>query len=112
MEVLITAVVFTSGAIAVIWAFNIGIFAVTDAENVDLALNIAQIKMEEIKNTVFASLADSGPAADADFPLFSITVNVAESQNPMQVDVTVAWEVKGGAASLTLTTLAAEYGTV
>lgn len=112
LEVLIAAVILTVGVAALVWAFSAGIFATTDIEDVDLALNIAQAKMEEIKNTAFASLADSGPAADAYFPRFSTTVNVAEGQNPMQVDVTVAWQVKGSAASFTLTTLAADYGTV
>jgi len=95
--------------VAIIWALNSGIYATSDVENVDLALNIAQAKMEEIKNTAFGSLADSGPTADVNFPRFSTTVNVAEGQNPMQVDVTVAWEVKGGQTSIVLTTLVANY---
>jgi hypothetical protein len=94
---------------AIIWALNSGIYATSDIENVDLALNIAQAKMEEIKNTAFGSLADSGPTADANFPRFSTTVNVAEGQNPMQVDVTVSWQVKGGQTSIILTTLVASY---
>lgn len=109
LEVLIAAVVLSTGTAAILWAFNAGLYAATDVENVDLALNIAQAKMEEIKNTAFAGLADSGPAADTDFPRFSTTVNVAEGQDPMQVDVTVAWPVKGGETSIVLTTLVATY---
>jgi prepilin-type N-terminal cleavage/methylation domain-containing protein len=112
LEVLIATVIFTIGMTAIIWALNSGIYATSDIENVDLALNIAQAKMEEIKNTAFASLADSGPTADSNFPSFSVTVNVAEGQNPMQVDVTVAWSVRGGTTSFALTTLVADYGTV
>ena len=92
-------------------AFNMGMFASTDVENVDLALNIAQAKMEQLKNTAFTSLVDSGPAADANFPRFSTTVNVAEGQNPKQIDVTVNWDVKGGSTGFTLTTLIADYST-
>ena len=84
-------------------------FAFSDIENVDLALNIAQAKMEEIKNTAFGSLSDSGPTADANFPRFSTTVKVAEGQNPMQVDVTVVWSVLGSSTNITLTTLVANY---
>lgn len=109
LEVLIAAVIFTIGVTAIIWALNSGIYAAGGIENVDLALNIAQAKMEEIKNTAFGNLTDSGPAADANFPRFSTTVNVAEGQNPMQADVTVAWPVKGGSTSVTLTTLVANY---
>jgi len=111
LEVLIATVILTVGVAAIIWAFSAGMYATTDIENVDLALNIAQAKMEQIKNTPFASLADSGPTADANFPRFSITVNVAEGQNPMQVDVTVNWNVKGGSTGFTLTTLTADYST-
>lgn len=111
LEVLIATVIFTIGVTAIIWAFNAGMFASADVENVDLALNIAQAKMEEVKNTPFANLADSGPTADANFPRFSTTVNVAEGQNPKQVDVTVNWDVKGGSTGFTLTTLIADYST-
>lgn len=109
LEALIAAVIFTIGVTAIIQAFNLGLYAAADIENIDLALNIAQAKMEEIKNTAFAALADSGPAADADFSRFSTTVNVAEGQNPRQADVTVNWNGKGGQTGLVLTTLIADY---
>ena len=109
MEVMIAVVILAGGTIAVCQAFSSGLLASADAENVDLALNIAQAKMEQIKNTSFASLADSGPAADPNFANFNVTVNVAEGQNPMAVDVTVAWNVSGGQTNVTLTTLAANY---
>ncbi len=114
LEVLIATIILTVGVIAICGAFNAGIFASADIENVDLALNIAQAKMEEIKNTPFADLADSGPVpADSDpassLARFNVTVDVAEGQNPMQVDVTVAWDVKGGQTDITLTALIADY---
>ena len=109
LEILLSTVVFSAGMVVILWAFSTGIFASSDVENIDLALNIAQAKMEELKNTPFAGLADSGPTADADFPRFSTTVNVAEGQDPMQVDVTIAWSVKGSQTSVTLTTLVANY---
>lgn len=111
MEVLITTIILAIGVAGIIWAFSAGMYATTDVENIDLALNIAQAKMEEIKNTAFASLADSGPAVDANFPRFSTTVNVAEGQNPMQIEVTVNWDVQGGSTGFTLTTLIADYST-
>lgn len=63
--------------------------------------------MEDLKNTAFASLADSGPTADSNFSRFNVTVNVSEGQDPMQVAVTVRWSVKGGQNSIILTTLVA-----
>ena len=109
LEVLITIIILTVGVIALVSAFSSGIFATADIENVDLALNIAQAKMEEIKDTAFASLADSGSTADANFSNFNVTVDVAEGDDPMQVDVTVSWNVKGGQTGIALTTLVANY---
>jgi Tfp pilus assembly protein PilV len=106
---MIAMIIFTAGIIAVVQAFNAGFLSSEDASNVDLALNIAQAKMEEIKNSSFSSIADSGPAADATFSNFNLTVNAAEGQNPMRVDVTVNWNVKGGQANVALTSLVANY---
>lgn len=109
LEVLITLIILAVGVIAISQAFSAGLFAATDVENVDLALNIARAKIEEIKNTDFVGLVDSGPSPDPNFSNFNVTVDVAEGQNPMQVDVTVAWNVKGGQTGITLTTLVTDY---
>lgn len=106
---MIALVILAGATIAVCRAFSSGILASGDAENVDLALNIAQAKMEALKNNGFAALADSGPAPDPNFSNFNVTVNVAEGQNPMQADVMVAWNVPGGQTNVTLTTLIANY---
>lgn len=111
LEALIAIIIFSTAVIAICWAFSTGIFSASGAEDVDLALNIAQAKLEQLRNTAFASLADSGPAADSNFSNFNVTVNVAEGQNPMQVDVTVTWNTKGGQANVNLTTLIANYST-
>jgi prepilin-type N-terminal cleavage/methylation domain-containing protein len=109
LEVLIALVAFVTGVVMIAWAISAGIFASTDIEGTDLALNIARANMEIIKDTAYAGLADSGPAADPNFSDFDVTVDVAEGQNPMQVDVTVTRDVKGGQTSLVLTTLVADY---
>lgn len=109
LEVMIALIILAGATIAVCQAFSSGILASGDVENVDLALNIAQAKAEVLKNNGFAALADSGPATDPNFSNFNVTVNVAEGQNPMQADVTVAWNVPGGQTNVTLTTLIANY---
>lgn len=112
LEVMLAMFLFTVGIVSIIRVFNTGLIASSDVENVDLALNIAQKKMEEIKNTPFASLADSGPAAaDSMFPFsnFNVTVDVTEGQNPMPVNVAVNWNVSGGTASVNLATLVTNY---
>lgn len=109
LEVLIALIIITAGTLAIIQAFSSGLLASGDVENVDLALNIAQAKMEQIKDTSFASLADSAPIADLNFPDFTVALNVAEGQDPMRAEVTVAWNVKGGQANVTLTSLLTNY---
>ncbi|MGB2879846.1 MAG: prepilin-type N-terminal cleavage/methylation domain-containing protein [Candidatus Omnitrophota bacterium] len=109
IEIIITAAIIAVGVVAIAGAFNAGLRTRADVENVDLALNIAQAKMEEVKNTDYSSLADEGPASDPDFSNYAVAVEVAEGQNPMQVDVTVSWMARGGQASVTLTTYIADY---
>lgn len=106
LEILITIVILTTGVIALSQAFSTGMLASTDVENVDSALNIAQATMEGLRNTSFAGLAGSGPTADANFPNFNVTVSLSGT-DPKQIDVTVAWNAKGGGTNVHLTTLRA-----
>ncbi|MFH1645409.1 MAG: type II secretion system protein [Candidatus Omnitrophota bacterium] len=109
LEMMIVIVLFTIGAIAVVKAFSVSLFAYADAEKTGIALNIAQAEMEGMKNTAFTSLSDKGPLSYADFPGFLVSVDIAEGQNPMPVDVVVSWEVKDSNASITLSTVVADY---
>ena len=108
LEILITVVLLTIGVIALSQAFSTTLLTSTDTENVDLGLNIAQAKMETLRNTAFASIASSGPTADSNFSNFNVTVTVTGT-DPKQIDVTAAWNVKGGSTSVGLTTLKANY---
>ena len=104
LEVMITLTLFTLAVIAILNAINTGIFGSGDVENIRAALNVAQARLEEIRNTPFASVTSSSSAADANFPNLSVTVAVSGT-DPKQVGVTVIWNVKGGPVSMTLTTL-------
>ena len=108
LEILLAILLLAIGVVVLSQAWSVGLLASTDVENVDLASNIAQAKMEEIKNTSFASLASSGPTADAQFSNFNTTVAVTGT-DPKQVVVTVAWNAKGGSTNVALTTLVANY---
>ncbi len=109
IEVLLATVIISGGVIAVAQGFASGLLAYNDTQDTEQALNIAQAKMEEIKKTPFAALVDSGTAEDPRFSNFRVTVNVSEGQDPMRVDVTVSWDVKGGESNLALTTLVTNY---
>ncbi len=103
-----TILLLTGGVTAIATVLNQGLLASAGVEDVNVAVAIGNAKMEEIKNTAFGGLADSGPTADPTFSDYDVTVNVAEGTDPMQVDVTVDWDTQGGSASITLTTLAAD----
>ena len=108
LEILVTVILFASGVAALAWAITAGLSASLNVENMDLALNIAQSRMEDIKNKSFDTIVvegDYGPIPDPNFEDFDVTVNIADGNDPMQVDVTVSWDVKGGQTSVALTTL-------
>jgi prepilin-type N-terminal cleavage/methylation domain-containing protein len=111
LEILAATLLFSIGAAALMWAISTGMSASSDVENVDLALNIAQARLEYLKGIGYDAIAvagDSAAAPNADFPDYSVAVNIAEGADPMQVEVTVTWQVKGEEAGLTLTTLVAD----
>ena len=70
LEILIAIVFFTVGVIAVAWLFTSGLVGSIDAENTTIAMNLAQRKMEEIRNLNFASVAAEIRAEVSDFPGF------------------------------------------
>lgn len=113
LEIMITIVLLATGIVAITEVFNAGLFTSTDAEKVDLALNIAQANLETIKNQNFADIDTdaeiSNLVSNKGFSDFTVSGNVAEGQDPMQVDVTVAWNVRGGTTSVTLVTLVTDY---
>lgn len=108
-EVLIATILLSMCVVAMSKIFSVGMFVSGDAENINLALNIAQSKMEEIKGKDFLNLTDSTFQQHCDFSDFRVAVDVTEKKNPMRVNVIVAWDVKGGEKNITLSTLVAEY---
>ncbi len=108
LEVIIAALILSIGIMALAQAFNLGLLASTDVEGIDLALNIAQARIEQIKNTAFASIVSSPSTPDSNFSNYNVTVTVT-GVNPKQVVVTVSWNVKGGSTNVALTTLVANY---
>jgi len=94
---------------AIIQAFTTGLVSFADTENMNLALDIAQARMEQIKNTPFGGLVDSGPIQDVNFSDFQTSVDVDEGLNPLPVRVTVSWDVRGSQTDVTLATQVANY---
>ena len=113
LEVLIATLLFTVGIIGIMSAFNAGIFAISDVENVNLALNLAQKKMEEITVGTYPGIASEPKAVIPDLqnlPVFEQQVDVSTPQTGFkQVKTTIYWDTKGGETSVSLTTLVTDY---
>lgn len=91
-------------------AFSSGIVTSGDVESVELALNLAQEKMEDIKNKTYANVASEAQSAVSGFSAFQRQVAVTVLQTDLkQVAVTVSWDTKGGQADVDLMTLVTNY---
>jgi len=104
---LVTILLFSAGAAALAWVISAGVFASASSEAAKLALDIAQARMEALKDMSYTAIAaegSTGPAPDPNFPQYDVTRTVAAGADPMRIDVTVGWETRGGRASVTLTT--------
>ena len=116
LEVLIATIILTVGVVVLVWAFSVGMFASTETEDVELALGIAQAKLEAIygatggvADEVLHDVANDGFIGDIYTDKnFQVKVET-DDDNPEQVDVTVYWDTKGGQTSITITTLVADY---
>ena len=110
LEMLITIVLLTAGVVALMRILSLGIFADTDVENVTIALNLANEKMEEVKNLSYGNITDnpsdggwpseSWHDKDTDpdlvnFPNFERQVDLREGTEPKEVWIRVRWTVKG-----------------
>jgi Tfp pilus assembly protein PilV len=109
LEVLIATLLITIGTLAIIRALSAGLFTSSDTQSVACALDIANAKLEEIRNTAFSNITSTPAAPDANFRDYWVSVTAATGQDPMPINVTVAWNTTGGQTSIKLTTLRANY---
>jgi len=111
-EVLVTLVIITGGMTALLMAFSAALGVSRNVEEEATAINIATTAMETVKDTTYQSLQNSTVDAGTIFSGltgYTVAVTTTKPANPAQVNVTVSWLAKGGTASITLTTLAADY---
>ena len=92
-----------SGFLSLSWAMSVGLFAGGDNENTLIAINLAQEKMEEIRNKSYANALNEAKAAVSGFSSFQREVAVSTVQGGLkEVDVNVYWYVKSAEASVGL----------
>lgn len=114
LEVLLTVVILAGTIIAITQAFSTATFAAAEAENIELALGVAQAKLEKIHGTT-GGIADEPPHrvsaegfVGGAYSNQDYLIQVATDNNdPERVDVTISWSTKGGNPQITLTTIMA-----
>lgn len=106
LEVLITVVLLTTGLITVVVLFATSLSASIDAENTEIATNLAQARMEEIRNLDFTTgIVNEAKAVVPGFALFQREVTVTTPLTDLkQVTVTVYWTFKSSEVNTSLVT--------
>ena len=108
LETIIAIVLFAVGTVAVIEVLHRAQVGAADGENILIATGLAQRRLEELRNTAYASLANESKASVASpsgYSRFSRQVTVTTPYaNLKQIVVTVYWTPAGGETSVTLQT--------
>ena len=109
LEILVAIVLFTGSVSLIVMLFADALVGSVDAENTTIAMNLAQGKMEEVRNLSFASIADEAKAAVTGFAGFEREVMVTTPETDLkQITVKSYWTYKGGEIEVPLVTLIAK----
>lgn len=105
---MLAIVLFAVGTVACMDLLHRAHLGINDGENVLLATQLAQWRLEELRNNTYASLANEAKASiasPAGFSRFSRQVTVTTPYaNLKQVVVTVYWNAPGGETNVSLQT--------
>lgn len=108
LEVMLTLALVSAGTVAVVELFQRARVGGTDGENVLIATDLAQRRLEELRNTAYGSLTNESAASvssPSGYSRFTRSVTVTTPfTNLKQVVVTVSWAAPGGTPSVSLQT--------
>lgn len=108
LEIMLSLLLLSVGVVSIAGLYVTALDSGLDAEQTNIAVNLAQKRMEEIYNLTYASVvSESKTALSAPFASYSRQVTAAEIGSPAglkQVTVTVFWTIKGKEASISLVT--------
>ena len=110
LEILIALIIITLGTVVIVGLFNTGLISSLDAEKTTIAINLAQRRMEEIRNLGFANIADEAKAGVSGFAGFQREVEVNDpagvptTDDLKEITVTVYWTYKGDEVNVSLMT--------
>lgn len=105
LEVLMAVLLVTLGIVTLSGAFSIGLFASGNNESLLIGTQLAQEKIEEIRNHSYASTASEARGSVSGFSAFDREVVVSTAlTNLKQVTVNVYWKNKDDELSTSLVT--------
>jgi Tfp pilus assembly protein FimT len=106
MELLLVLVLISIILVPLLGAIGSSLIASSDIQAVNLAANLAQAKLEALRNTAFDNLLSESKGPLSNHPSFQREVKVTLPEyNIKNVQVIVYWDVGGVEKSMTLETL-------
>ena len=111
IELLIAIILTTSGLLALIHMLGVAIFADSDLEYNLTALNLANEKLEELKDSDYSSIVSATESPILGFSwIDDRVVTVSEVSTDLKdVQVEVRWTQQGGQQSVNVRTYIANY---
>jgi prepilin-type N-terminal cleavage/methylation domain-containing protein len=112
IELLITIVLAAGGLMVLIQLMGVAIFADSNLEYSLLALNLANEKLEELKNIDYNSVVSATENSISGFDFVDgriVTVNDGNDSGLKDVQVKVRWSQKGSQQSIQLRTYITDY---
>ena len=107
LEVLLAILLFTVGFVAIARVFSTGLFAESDTEKILVSTNLAQERIEQIRNLSYNNIVDEPKAVVSGFPIFQREVIVSEIQPGLsEIVVRIYYPTKPGEDSVSLFTYA------
>ncbi len=108
LEVILATAIAGIAIFALMEAFNRSYFGAGQVEDYTLALSLSQERMEQIRDTPYASVTSSARSPVTGFSEFERQVIVTTPQTDLkQVEVRTYWNVRNGENNVSLTTYAA-----
>lgn len=102
-ELILAAALLTIGLVSLINVFSMGLAQSLGAKDLMLAKNLAESKLEEIRNISYASVISESKAVIPGFAPYQRQVQIVVLQSGLkQIQIDVFWQTKNNEASISL----------
>jgi type IV pilus assembly protein PilV len=111
LEVLLVIIILAAVFFPLLQMFSSGLVVSDEVRGTNTAVILAQQKMEDIKNTAFASITSESRTVISSYPAYSRQVNVSTPQtNLKDIQVIVYWAAgEGAGTSVSIETLISNF---